>query len=297
MCMSARPANFSVTKVYAGEGEYKNKYVHVVAYQNNADSQNMHEPNAMILPFPAAAAMNESNVIDTRKFKSFLKNIATASEMRGKTLGGTRRGMIAKGGVAFNSDALVFDVGSYTVILAEDAIQIPDALEKVSEDKRPNLSWQLLTGLSKLYPDQPLAVCCWSGSVKAEPLLWWYEPKDKSTLFWPTMDAHDGGAPNPKAVVETDHIIMAGSSLKPISKYAQGNVVVYTDEIPKEVRTLLPNQAFGADLPSRMMNGDIFLKTEDVTFTKDGKFHVPIAKRGTSASDTHSEIHMYGWHN
>lgn len=285
MCMSARPANFSVTKLYAGEGEYKGKYVHVVAYQNNADSQNEYEANAMILPFPAAASMNEENVIDTRPFKNFLKNIAEASRSQAKTLGGARRGL-ALNGDSFSA-AAVFDVGSYTVILAENAVQIPEALERVSAEKRPHLSFQLLRGLDKLYYGQPLAVCCWAGSVKAEPLLWWYEPKDKDTLFMPTMDAHDGGSPDPEAIVETDHVIMAGSSIRPASRGL--NVVQYKDEIPKHIRSLLPNSAFGSNLPYRMKNGDITIKVDELTFTKDGRFHSPIAKRAGH------EIAMWGW--
>lgn len=289
MCMSARPANFSATKIYAGEGEYKGKYVHVIAYQNNAKSQKLDEPNAMILPFPTSVAMTEKNVIDTRPFKNFMQDIAEASIFRGKTLGSSR-------GLVFGAaaDARVFDVGSYTVVLAEHASQIPLALQKVSEDKRPALSYQLLNGLNKLYPNQPLAVCCWGGSVQAEPLLWWYEPKDKDTLFMPTMDAHDGGAPDVKATVKTDHVIMAGSFLKRASRKNLYNAVLYKNDIPKNVATLLPALSFGSELPHRLKNGDIFVKTEDLMYDKDGKFSCPIAKRGVSSTSIDIEIHMYG---
>jgi hypothetical protein len=51
----------------------------------------------------------------------------------------------------------VFYVGSYTVILAENVKQIPEALTRVAVSKRPKISSNFLIGFDKLYPGQPVA--------------------------------------------------------------------------------------------------------------------------------------------
>src|SRR5271154_7122843 len=81
MCMSSSPSVMSNTTIYAGEATHNDEQVHVLAYQNNAASLT-NKPNAMILPFPAAKQMGQENVIDTRPFKSFLKDITNASRHR-----------------------------------------------------------------------------------------------------------------------------------------------------------------------------------------------------------------------
>jgi hypothetical protein len=290
MCMSTARANFSTTKVYAGEARLDGKYVHVVAYQNNAESQVDWQPNAMVLPFPTNVPMGRDNIINTSSFKGFLQDITNASKLVMKSLGG-RRGFSASLGMA---DALVFESGSYTVILAESVLQIPKALLQVPEDKRPDLSYRFVLGFQKLYPDQPLAICCWKGSVEAEPLLWWYEPKDKGTLFLPTMDAHDGNAPNPEANVSTDHIVSVGSNILGDTYSRKNNRVNYTDKIPSQVKQLLPDYVYGSELPHTMKNGDMFVKTSDLKM--GDKFKVPTIKRGMTSNNTHTDLPMYGWH-
>jgi hypothetical protein len=47
-------------------------------------------------------------------------------------------------------------------------------------------------------------------TIDAEPLLWWYEPKDPSHLFMPALDAHDGLPPEPGSDVDVDHVLVVG---------------------------------------------------------------------------------------
>jgi hypothetical protein len=289
MCISSARANFNTTKVYSGEAKLDGKYVHVIAYQNNATSQVAWEPNAMILPFPTNVVMDQNNIVDTRSFKGFLQDITDASKILRRTLGSRSIGAIS----ASARDALVFDSGSYTVILAENMSQVPKALTQVSDDKRPILSYRFMMGFQKLYPNQPLAICCWKGSVEAEPLLWWYEPKDKSTLFVPTMDAHDGNAPDVEAVVKTDHIISVGSNLLGATYSRQYNRVNYKSQLSDQARQLLPDYVYGTELPGRMVNGDMFVKVADLKM--EDKFKSPTIKRGVSSDNTHTDLQMFGW--
>lgn len=285
MCCTFVESKMSNTLIYTGEGQRNGKTVHVLAYQNVAENLS-NAPNAMVIPFPASAPMNENNVIDTSKFKDFLRNITDATKIRTRGMLG---GNMAKS-ASFDlndDDALVFDVGSYTVVLAEKVSQIPAALSRVPDHKRPAMSYKFLSGYEKLYPNQPVAVCCWSGTLEAEPLLWWYEPKDSSVLFAPTMDAHDGNAPDVESMVHTDHIISAGATIG-----GKGQLVKYEDSIPDHVADLLPAMVHGHKMEYRMKNGDVFIATNDVKV----KPHGAMIKRGTSFESSITQDKMYGWY-
>ena len=261
------------------------KLVHVLAYQNKAESEG---PNAMILPFPTKKEMTEDNVIDTRLFKNFLEDISDASKVRTRGFRSDSTRLLSANGGMRRSVAAVFNVGSYTVVLAEHVDQIPEALTRVSRNRRPTVSDEFLEGYGEFYPDMPIAVCCWEGRIKSEPLMWWYEPKNKSEFFIPTMDAHDGRAPQLHQEVKTDHIISVGTST-----HRGGNSVYYRDDrqIPDAVRSLLPPTVQGTKLPTWMENGDCFVKTADLkpkTLMEDASV---ILKRGAKYSEP-----MRGWY-
>lgn len=275
MCICIGKSEMSDTRIYVGEATRNGTPVHVLAYQNSAISG---EPNAMILPFPTSVKMDQDNILDTTKYPTFLKDISEATKRNMKTLGSRSYASFSLGPAAE-----VFDVGSYTVVLADDVGQIPEALQRVPEHKRPMISPKFLYGFGKLYPNQPIAVCCWSGNIEAEPLLWWYKPTDFSTLFIPTMDAHDGNAPVVGVDVNTDHLISVGLNSKSFTRPAK---VDYKSVLSKEAQELLPQTAkvFGLKLDDRLPNGDCFVKTatDKATIVPNllrDRFHQP----------------MYGW--
>jgi hypothetical protein len=282
----------SNTRLYVGESFKNGKIVHVLAYQNAAETDG---PNAMVLPFPTDVAMGPENIINTSLFKDFLKDITDASRLRTKGFGDRRGMMLGAVGGSADSLAQVFDSGSYTVVLADHVDQIPEALTRVPARKRPKVSEQFLEGYGELYPNQPIAVCCWNGSIEAEPLMAWYEPRDTSTLFIPTMDAHDGGAPKVGQKVDTDHIISVGGI-----NIDRGNEVTYTQlkRIPNDVIGLLPTRVHGKRLPDYLENGDCFVKTAVLHSTmKDYYSHGAPAvelKRGYGTKMAYSTV-MNGW--
>lgn len=288
MCCSLSKSKMSDTRLYVGEAEKDGKKVHVLAYQNTALSSG---PNAMVIPFPTTVAMNQDNVVDTSSFKKFLVDISNATKEVTKGFG--RR--LKSKTLDFSDDlrAEVFDVGSYTVVLATNVSQIPEALERVVESKRPFISNEYLTEYGKLYPEQPIAVCCWNGQVEAEPLLWWYEPKTPEQLFIPTLDAHDGKAPRLDVNVDTDHVISVGSTSSP-----HGNRVHYSGTITDNVKNLLPLFVHGTRLPRRLRNGDCFVKTASLHPTKESyltKGSGVEIERGFNKEISYSTI-MNGWH-
>lgn len=290
MCMTIgkEGAELSNTQIYVGEAVRDDKLVHVLAYQNTAES---YGPNAMILPFPTSEPMGPNNIIDTRGFGKFLTDIGEATRMRMRSASFSL-GSKGFGGPAAAGVAQVFDSGSYTVILADHVAQVPEALTRVPADKRPEITTQFLIRFGMMYPKQPVALCCWSGTLKSEPLLWIYEPKNPEVLFVPTMDAHDGGPPDLDAMVQTDHVISAGSRIVEV-----GSPVNYTDlmktggSLPSEFEGLLPSRVRGMKIKRMVKNGDMFisvpeLRAADKLFIKRG------AKYTTEGMD--QEV-MGGW--
>lgn len=288
MCITFNSAKLAKTKIYAGEAKLDGKYVHVIAYQNKATTDG---PNAMILPIPAAVMPTSENVIDTRGFAAFLDDIHRATHLSS-----------SHEARSFSPSARVFNVGSYTVVLAERSQAIAQAITSVPEKKRPAVNLAVLRAFDELYPGWPLAVCCWDGTLNAEPLLWWYEPKTPGWLFAPALDAHDGGPPDPDAEVPVDHHVAFGSTLDPF-----GNEVHYTAPVPGVARDLLPPRVLGARLTGTMPNGDLWRSTRTysgralrcappVRATPDGLLAGWVARLRRSCPATKkAEVSLHGW--
>lgn len=262
MCITLHASKLSGTRIYAGEALRDGVYVHVLAYQNKA-SNLQKGPNAMILPLPAKGVLSADNAIDTRTFKGFLDDIANSTKnpafgRRGAATNGSRGG----------SRALVFDVGSYTVVLAQ-AHEVSAALERVSANKRPTLNSEVLASFGENYPEWPLAVCCWDGEIEPEPLLFWYEPRNPEMLFAPSLDAHDGRAPSEEPVL-VDTIVSFGSTISPTGRLP----IRYRNPIPDQASQLLPERAVGELVHSRLPNGDFWYRKE--FFTGETAHAMPI---------------------
>jgi len=251
--MTAATANLSGTHLYAGEGTYKGRDVHVIAYQNEASSSG---PNAMIIPFPTSEAMGPENIIDTSMFPTFLKSITEPLQQR------TRSALNSTKSV--HKGYQVFDVGSYTVVLATQISSVTEALAEVSLNRRPTVSASFIEGFAALYPDWPVALCCWNGDIKPEPLLWWYIPRDFSQIFAPSMDAHDGGPPKLNTDVLVDHWVAFGSTKVPMGARVYYNHTVF----PENVRGLLPTQIKGRHIQRIMPNEDFYVSRESLHSAK-----------------------------
>jgi hypothetical protein len=247
MCCSMSKSEMSHTHLYAGEAVRDGKYVHVLGYQNTARSSG---PNAMILPLPAKGSLGPDNTIDTRGFSHFLEDISDASRTR------MRGGKSASRSLS-QSTVQVFDVGSYTVVLAERAGDVQAALAQVPAEKRPAINDAVLASFDRNYPGWPLAVCCWNGNIDAEPLLWWYEPRNTEMLFAPALDSHDGQAPRVGAPVKVDHHLSFGTTLRGAT--GPKSPVYYRNALPPEVASLLPKAVVGTKITALMPNGDFLM--------------------------------------
>jgi hypothetical protein len=282
MCCFVGPARTSKTTVYAGE--VSRLGVHVVAYQNTVGNGRyapglmppmrrhffsqvedaVATANAMIIHFPAAEAMGPENMIDASDSPGFLDDIRKAIPDPNATRGMTRGGSLSYGMKAVQ----IFDKGSYKVVLASDASHIPDALELLPSHIRPPFNNSIFYAYSEWFPGWPVALCCFNNTddVKVEPLLWWYKPRNPNVLFVPTLDAHDGSAPDLDSNVELDHTIAFGSD-----RMTDGFEVRYGGPITPEVKKYLPEVVVGDQYNGDYLpNGDF---TCDLEKLNSGKWY------------------------
>lgn len=265
MCMTVRRSVMSKTVLYAGEVVKDGKIIHVVGYQNKAENLDP-GPNAMILPFPAKVQMDQDNMIDTSKHKHILRDIEKAVDASHQTLGYDYR----KGLRSLDVDNLVkvFDSGEYTVVLAQQASLIPEAMKQVPENKRPEIKKEFFEALDKWYANWPVAVCCFEAKkVDAAPLLWWYEPKSTKFFFLPALDAHNGEVPVLDANVEVDHTIAI------VSDPGHGVTVRYRDTLSDDIKPYLPERVDGHQLKGTYKNGDFYVTKDKNGNVKVGRFN------------------------
>lgn len=248
MCMSVRPSEMSNTKIYVGEAMHKGKYVHVLAYQNSAKTN---EPNAMVLPIFTKEKVSKKNVLDTTSYKDLFNTIFAEPVTRSMMLG--------------VSKTRVFTSGSYTIVLAANINEANNALNKVPANKRPKLSAKFAESFDKLYAEYPVAICCWDGSISPEPLLWWYEPVEKDVLMVPTMDSHDGDKIDLNAQVKMDHYIAVGSAIK---KLVGGRSVSFKQNLmPISIKTVKVKGSY--------VNGDCMVSLDSLKNNEVARLYKP----------------------
>lgn len=278
MCCTLQPAVLTDTTVYAAEVRHPTEgLVHVVGYQNTAFSK-PGQPNAMLLPIPALpGSVTQDNVVNAVGFKGILKEYAEAVTR----LEPRRRSMSMN---SLRSDGLdevygakgfkVFESGSYTVVLAKSAKYLAEGAKEVPVNKRVAVSQVFANALEAIYPEWPIALCCFEGAVdEAEPLFWWYKPKNPEELLAPAIDAHDGNPPNLSNLVKRDHALaFASSESDRTEDYRLRNAIDYT--VPTEHRWLFSARVCGVNLRGVTKNGDFTLPVTRVRRESVGSAHL-----------------------
>ncbi len=247
MCCSLRRAKLTNTILYAAETMHQGHLVHVMGYQNRAANQSP-GANAMLLPIPSDATMGPDNMLDTTEAKHCLKDYADA--VRTHNNGDDER---KYGGARSRRSVQVFNKGSYTVALADSAKDLTAALNYLPVGRRPSANPEIFAAYDRLYPDWKMALCSWDGTIDAEPLLWWYEPKDVTQLFLPALDAHDGHPPKLGTDVAVDHTLVVASITSPAK---DGLDVSFRDPIPAHLKPFLASRVSGHEVKGGQRNGD-----------------------------------------
>ena len=242
MCCTLSPSEASKTIVYCCEtyAPDSRDVIHVNAYANSASSRG---PNAMILPVPTAEEIGPANVINMSEpgarniLKDYAKAIKAGAE-RPRTMSFGSRGVT-------RGEPLVFDVGSYTLVTANTAADIPLALERVPVARRPKLNQAIFDAYDALYKSN-----VWKWSFV---LAWWYKPIDDSKLFFPALDGHDGKAPDLNGIARRDHTLVAASTF---AATVEPTHVRFSAPRPATVAPYFPSAVIGAEYQMPMPNGD-----------------------------------------
>lgn len=207
----------------------------------------------MVLPFPTDTTMGPDNIIDTREAGFFLRDLDASARRQSRRV--SARAITY--GASTDDTLKVFESGSYTVVLTSNVLLIPGALTLVPAQKRPQVPESFLIGYERLYQGWQVAVCCWHGHLEAEPLLWWYEPREgDNRIFLPTMDAHDGHGPRPGPVT-VDHVLIWGDDNGPYVPH-------FRRPLPESIRELMPARMSASRLNARMQNGDTWAQGSNI---------------------------------
>lgn len=263
MCLSIGEAAFNNTTIYSAEVQHPEQgLVHVLGYQNSAIS---YQPNAMLLPFPAEGKVTRDNLVNGAKFKDILKSYNTAVDNLDPNK--RRARSMAKsfflGGAAPAASYEVFESGSYTIALCEKPSALGFALKEIPADRRPELPYRFLLALTQLYPDWPIALCCFNRSMDdAEPLFWWYKPRFPNVLFAPAIDAHNGEPPDIEKMVTRDHSLAFASHAS--TREPLASLTSAINQVPAEHRWMFDARIAGREVQGTTGNRDFVVPVDQV---------------------------------
>ncbi len=273
MCISLAPARFegeNGTVVIFGIAFHPilRRNVHVLVYQN-APKNLSPGPNAMVLHFPAKPMLPE-NLIGTENAARIAEDCVEAVRPR------RRGGEISRTLLSADQPKVhVFDSGIYTVVLAQNPRDIPTALARVPENKRPAMNTEMFEWYARFRPGWPIALCCFDNKQQAAatPLMWWFDPLDQNMGFLPALDAHDGKPPNIRGDVWVDHWVIFGLHIDGDNLQVPGhagmagrlNPVRYQDKLTDLQRALLPTHVIGEQFVGKKPNGDWLMPVQAIT--------------------------------
>jgi hypothetical protein len=255
MCITVNEAKLSKTKILSLPIDNGR---HFIAYSNKVINTSG-KPNAMILPIPGNTKPEWFH--NTEKYKGFIDEIIDKCQMK-KYEGWEERGFLSKG----LSDELsfeTFELGMYTVGLAKDFSGIREFIDQLPEEKRPEISEELKEFFETQYAGWSFAVCVFGSdkAIDAQPIAFEYEPFAYNLIYFPTVDSHNGKAPNLNDFVDVDHTFIYEHTGEMTKKYYQNSVVLDTPEIP----VFLKEKRYRAiDKRGMDKNADTFIKGIDM---------------------------------
>lgn len=268
MCITVNYAALSNTKILSIPLENGN---HFISYSNKAKNLSG-KPNAMILPIPGET--DQSLFHDTTKYKNFMEDIIKVCGLD-KYYGMLSKGLRSKS--RSSGDELSFDqfeLGMYTVGLAKGFGGVRDFLDSLPENKRPVVSEELKKFFEEKYKGWSFAVCCFDSdkTIDSQPIAFEYKPHENYLLYFPTMDGHDGGAPNEDESVRVDHTFIYEHT----GHMEKGKFIKEFITLGEEVPKFLQDKKYRSHpLRGMQKNGDTFIdvrKMNDLDFIEEPEF-------------------------
>jgi hypothetical protein len=259
MCVSADAAELSGTILFGGRRLHPvHGRIEVLGYQNTAVNLAT-GPNAMLLHLPART-VTSAQFLDVGRCEQVLRNMAAAIPPPV-----SRAAAAGMDWMEYGGQVEVFEHDIYTVVLADHATDIPHALERLPERKRPQVNRELLAFYEDTFPRHPIALCCFDNAeaAQAKPLMLWYHPLDEERLVLPAIDCHTGAAPDLRASVSTDHTVVFATD---DAAEDWGSPVLYEQPwgMRHTLRAFLPKRVMGARFNEFLPNGDFAITHEDL---------------------------------
>jgi len=162
-----------------------------------------------------------------------------------------------------------FELGQYTIGLAKDFNGIREFLNQLVDEKRPEISEELKNFFQEKYAGWGFAICVFDSNktIDAQPIAFEYKPFGEQLIYFPTMDGHDGAAPDVNAYVDTDHTFIyehTGSMEIPAGK--QYKFVQEFVTLKAEVPSFLQNRKYRVEyVRGYQKNGDTFIDNKKMS--------------------------------
>jgi hypothetical protein len=260
MCVSAGAAELSGTILFAGRRLQRvHGWIEVLGYQNTAVNLAV-GPNAMLLHLPARK-VTSAQFLNMGRCDRVLRDMAAVAVQSM----GRGRALSAEADWMDGGRVEVFEHDIYTVVLAERATDIPRALERVPERKRPAVSRELLAFYADCFPRHPVALCCFDNTeaMQAKPLMLWYRPLEEERLVLPAIDCHTGAVPDLGASVPTDHTVIFATD-RAIDGWGEPVSYSQAGQMRHELRAFLPDHVLGVHFTETLPNGDFAIAHDDL---------------------------------
>lgn len=232
----------------------------VMYYRNTVASLG---PNAMLMPIRAEGWIETQNILDLRGGSDPLwaasRQIWPPPAMRGGY--GSRPIRYGEPIGAAAHRVTVEHVGDYSVVVANQARLIPEALSEVPKDRRPSVNKDVLKFMEEHYAADgfKILLACWNGQQLSASLGLWYHPEldIEGYLRVPAFDYHSEddtlafGVP-----VTVDHELMFGTP-----EMTDGLLIDWSG-VKKDLLPFLPQRMAGSKQNGLKPNGDFGIKIE-----------------------------------
>lgn len=255
MCIVSAKAKLSKTRILSMALDNGR---HLLSYSNKV--QNLSgQRNSMILAIPGE--VKEELFYNTTDYNKFLGDIEDQAYLSLENSKGIYyRGSLGMRSKSFNR----FEVGMYDIITTKDLNDVVEEVE-ITED--------LMNFFHSHYKDWTFVVCMFSGEkeMDAQPIMFEYEPMYPQWLYFPTMDSHDGQAPDMIHPVDMDHSLMYEY---PGLRDRVVHNMKFTQEVPEILkRRNYVSTKWDDKETEKQLNGDMYLHVPSLEkYAQDKEF-------------------------
>jgi len=255
MCIVSAEAKLSKTRILSMALDNGR---HILSYSNKV--QNLSgQRNSMILAIPGE--VKEEWFYDTTEYNKFMEDIEDRAHLSFES----SKGINYRGALGMKSKGFSrFGVGMYDIITTKDLNDVTREID---------ITMELLDFFHNHYKGWTFVVCMFSGEkeMDAQPIMFEYEPMYPQWLYFPTMDSHDGQAPDFIHPVDMDHSLM-------YEYPGLADRVVHNMKFDQKVPEILKRRNYvstkwNTEDTGKQINGDMYLHIPSLErYAKDREF-------------------------